>query len=62
VQRFVLLILFLFLVSPGASAQRQKAKPKFDARKNAQEQKELAQKAQTSRDELLAATKKYRDS
>ena len=43
-------------------AQRKSTKPKFDVRKNAEEQKELAQKASTSREDLLTATKKYRDS
>jgi hypothetical protein len=62
VQRFVLLILVFVLVAPIAFAQRQKAKPKFDRRQSAQEQKDLAQKAKTSREELLTATKKYRDS
>lgn len=61
-QRFILLFLSFFLVVPSVFAQRRQAKPKFDTRKNAQEQKELAQKAKTSREELLAATKKYRDS
>ncbi len=49
-------------MAPLALAQRKPPKPKFDARKNAQEQKELAQKAAASREDLIAATKKYRDS
>lgn len=61
-QRFILLLLFFLLSAPSVFAQRKPAKPKFDPRKNAQEQKELAQKAKSSREDLVAATKKYRDS
>lgn len=61
-KRIVVFILFLLVTVPAAWAQRKSAKPKFDARKNAEEQKELAQKASASREDLLAATKKYRDS
>ncbi len=49
-------------MAPLAQAQRKPPKPKFDARKNAEEQKELAKKASASREDLIAATKKYRDS
>jgi hypothetical protein len=62
VKRTVVLILFFLLPASAAWAQRRKAAPKFDARKNAAEQKELAQKASASREELLALTKKYRNS
>lgn len=62
VRRIVLLLLLLFLAAPSVWAQRKPAKPKFDPTKSAQEQKELAQKAKSSREELIAATKKYRDS
>jgi hypothetical protein len=62
VRRFVLLLLFIFLAAPIVVAQRKSTNPKFDARKNAAEQKELAKKASASRAELLAATQKYRDS
>jgi len=62
VRRFVLLILLIFLAAPNVVAQRKSTNPKFDARKNAEEQKELAQKAAASREDLMSATKKYRDS
>lgn len=61
-KRTVVLILLLLATAPAAWAQRKSTKPKFDARKNAEEQKALAQKASASREDLLAATKKYRDS
>lgn len=61
-KRIVVLLLFFLLPAPAAWAQRTKAAPKFDARKNAAEQKELARKAADSREELLVLTKKYRDS
>ncbi len=61
-QRFVWLILLVLLTVPNAWAQRKSPNPKFDARKNAEEQKELAKKAAASREDLVAATKKYRDS
>ena len=60
-QRLALLVLLLLTVS-SVWAQRKPAKPKFDPKKNAEEQKELAQKAKSSREDLLAATQKYRDS
>ena len=62
VKRTVAFILFLLLAVPAAWAQRGKPAPKFDARKNAEQQKDLAKKASASRDDLVAATKKYRDS
>ena len=49
-------------MAPAALAQRKSPPPKFDARKNAEQQKELAKKAAASREDLVAATKKYRDS
>ncbi|MFN7930900.1 MAG: hypothetical protein U0Y68_23840 [Blastocatellia bacterium] len=54
--------MLLLLASPLAVAQRKTPKPKFDPQKNAEEQKALAKQAQTSRDELAAATQKYKDS
>lgn len=62
VRRLAYLVLPLLLLAPLALAQRKAAKPKIDLSQNAEEQKELAAKAQSSRDELLAATQKYRDS
>lgn len=54
--------LFLFLLLAPAALAQHKSPPKFDARKNAEQQKELAKKAAASREDLVAATKKYRDS
>lgn len=61
-RRLVLLLLLFLLTAPLGVAQRKPAKPKFDPKKSAEEQKVLAQKAQASRDELVAATQKYRSS
>lgn len=47
---------------PAAFSQRKQPKTKFDARKNAEEQKVLAKKAAQSREDLMDATTKYRDS
>ena len=62
VRRTTLILFFLLLIAPVGLAQRKQSKPNFDARKNAEEQKELAKKATASREDLVAATKKYRDS
>lgn len=59
-RRVILSVLLLFLATPTIWAQRKSAKPKFDVQKTAQEQ--LAKKATSSREDLVAATKKYRDS
>ena len=61
-RRTTFILFLLLLLTPSALAQRKQPKPKFDARKNAQEQKYLAKKAAASREDLIAATKKYRDS
>lgn len=61
-RRTTFILCCLLLVTPLTLAQRKSPKPKFDARKNAEEQKELAKKASASREDLIAATKKYRDS
>lgn len=61
-RRITFILFCLLLTASLALAQRKQPKPKFDARKNAQEQKELAKKAAASREDLIAATKKYRDS
>lgn len=60
--RFIFILSLFLLAIPSTFAQQRKSQPKFDARKNAEEQKELAQKAAASREDLMAATKKYRDS
>jgi hypothetical protein len=62
VRRIIFLFSLFLFIAPAAFAQRKSPKPKFDARKNAEEQKELAKKATASREDLVAATKKYRDS
>lgn len=50
------------LLAPTNWAQRKTSKPKFDAKKNAAEQKELAAKAKTTREELIKATQQYKES
>lgn len=62
VRKIVFLSLLFLLFLPSTWAQRKQSKPKFDTQKNAQTQKELAEKAKSSREDLVAATKKYRDS
>ncbi len=61
-RRITFLLFLLLLIAPPALSQRKSAKPKFDARKNAEEQKELEKKVKSTQDGVIAAAKVRQES
>ncbi len=62
VMKYIFSLLLLLVLVPQGFAQRKSTKPKFDAKKNAEEQKELAAKAKATREDLIKATQQYKES